>query len=154
MNVEYINPFVASVHSYFANTLKAELTQGALGVSKGEVNPREFAAIVGFNGIVEGIIAMFFPIKTALGITSKIHQKQVVIVDEKVTNAIAEVILKIVKEAKENFPTDDVNAINVTNAEVLRGSEFATNYPGGVWLEMPFNGKLGELKLRVALKKN
>ena len=154
MNVEYINPFVKSVDTYFSGTLKADVTQGDLGVSKGDVNPREFAAIVGFKGVVEGIIAMFFPIKTALGITSKIEAKQVVIVDDKVTDTIAAVILNVVKEAKENFPADDTGAIQVTNAAVLRGSEFAEKYPGGVWLEMPFNCKLGEFKLRVALKKN
>ena len=53
--------------------------------------------------------------------------------------------------AKSSFP-DAGAGIKATSPIILRGSEFAEKYPGGVWLEMPFDSELGDLKLRVSLK--
>lgn len=149
MNVEYINPFIESLSNYFTSKLGCEADRGDLGVSKGEVNVREFAAFIGYSGSVQGIVAILFPVKTALAIASKIEKKQVVIVDETVNDHLKTVIKAISADAKGHFP--EGGDIKMTSSDVLRGTEFAEKYKGGTWLEMPFDSELGDLKLRVAL---
>jgi CheY-specific phosphatase CheX len=151
MNVEYINPFIEAAEGFFSGKLKAPATQGETGISKGDVNVREFAAFVGFGGAVQGIVAMLVPVKTALAITSALERTQVVVVDDTVTNYLGDIIAAIAKDARNNFP-DGGSGIKQTGSMVLCGSEFSEKYPGGVWLEVPFDSELGDFKLRVALR--
>lgn len=150
MNVQYINPFIEAFDSFFKEKLKSTVKQGELGVSKGEINVREFAAIVGYGGAVQGIIAMVFPVKTALGIASAIERTQVVVVDNTVTDHLGNIVYAVARDAKAKFPGGE--NIQQTQFAVMRGSEFMEKYPGGVWLEVPFDTDFGDLKLRVALK--
>jgi len=149
MKVEYINPFIESLSSYWSGKLGCEVDRGDLGVSKGEVNVREFAAFTGFSGAVQGIIVLHVPIKTALAIASKLERKEVKVVDETVSDHLKLVIKDIASAAKEKFPAGD--DIKMSGVAVLRSNEFAEKYSGGVWLEMPCDSELGDLKLRVAL---
>jgi CheY-specific phosphatase CheX len=149
MNVEYINPFIESVSNYFKSKLGAEASRGDLGVSKGEVNVREFAAFIGYSGSVQGIVAIFIPVKTALGIASFMEKKDVKVVDDSVNEHLKVVIKAIAADAKDHFPAG--GDIKMSSSAVLRGSEFAEKYKGGTWLEMAFDSSIGDFKLRVAL---
>jgi CheY-specific phosphatase CheX len=150
MNVEYINPFIESLDSYFKTSLKTEATRGTLGVSKGEVDVRDFAVLIGLSGEVQGVVSLAISVKTALAIASKAQHKQVVIIDDTVNVALAEMIRSVAIDAKKHFP--EGTNITLSASLVLRGAEYSQRYPGGVWLEVPFASPMGEIKLRVALK--
>lgn len=150
MKVEYINPFIESLSDYWNEKFGSEPSRGDIGVSKGDVNVREFAAFTGFSGAVQGIIVLHVPIKTALAIASRFEKQDIKVVDESVSDHLKTVIKAIAAEAKEKFPGGGAD-IKMSGAAVLRANEFAEKYSGGVWLEMPLDSEIGDAKLRVAL---
>lgn len=151
MNVEYINPFIESLDNFFKVKLKSMVQRGDVGVSKGEVNVRDFCAYLGYNGSVQGIVTILIPVNTALKIASVFEKQQIVVVDDTVTTHLANMVQAIAILAKSSFP-DAGAGIKATNAVVCRASEFIEKYPGGVWLQMPFETDFGDLILRVSLK--
>lgn len=155
MKVEYINPFIESVRDLFSTMLNAQAKRGNVGVCHGESNPRDIMALIGLSGPARGIVALSFPASTALAIVNRLLGSDTRVIDDTVSDAIAEVVNIVAGGAKAKFRIGDGSPIDLSLPTVLRGSSYTVDYPSGsVWLEVPFESDLGPFSMRVTFQIN
>ena len=153
MKVEYINPFIESVHSLFTTMLNAKATRGTPELSKQAGNPLDITGLIGLSGPVRGTVAVSFPDSTALAAASRLLGSEVTSMDDSVADVIAEMVNIIAGSAKARFKTDSPRPIELSLPTVVRGSNYAVQYPSGsVWLEVPFESDLGPFNMRVTFE--
>ena len=153
MKVEYINPFIESVYELFNTMLGAQAKRGDIGVADNESNPRDIMALIGLSGPARGMVAIAFPVGTALSIVNRLLGTETRVVDDTVSDAIAEVVNIVAGGAKAKFPISNCPPIDLSLPTVVRGNSYNVDYPStSVWLEVPFQSDLGEFSLRVTFK--
>jgi chemotaxis protein CheX len=153
MRVEYINPFMESVHELFTMMLGCQAKRGQLGLTKkgGESRDiRDIMALIGFSGPARGTVALVFPIATALAMVSKLVGKEERVVDETVLDAVGEIVNIVAGGAKAKLHKGDGPPIDLGLPTVVRGQSYMVAYPShSVWLEISFTSDLGPFQLRV-----
>lgn len=155
MQVEYINPFIESVHDLFSTMLGAKVQRGKLGVSSGASNPRDLMALIGFSGPARGMVALAFPVSTALNIVNKLLGTDTRVVDDTVSDAIAEVVNIVAGSAKARINKDDGPVIDLSLPTIVRGNNYCVEYPSkSTWLDVTFESDLGEFNMRVTFEMN
>ncbi len=155
MKVEYINPFIESVDDLFNTMLSAKVKRGKIGVTTGSNNPREIVAIIGLSGPARGTVALSFPTATALNLVNQLLGLDTHIVDESVSDGVAELVNIVAGSAKAKLVSDNAAPIDLSLPTVLRGNDFTVEYPSqSVWLEVPFTSDLGPFSLRVTFEFN
>ena len=153
MKVEYINPFIDSVHTLFSTMLNAKATRGTPGISKQSGDPRDITGLIGLSGPARGTVAVSFPDNTALAVASRLLGSEITTMDDSVSDVIAELVNIIAGSAKARFKTDAPRPIELSLPTVVRGSNYAVQYPSGsVWLEVPFESDLGPFSMRVTFE--
>jgi chemotaxis protein CheX len=153
MKVEYINPFIESVNDFFTTMLGSSVVRGKIGVTSGANNPRDIVAIIGLSGPARGTVALSFPTNTALHIVNRLLGMELTVVDENVSDGVAEVVNIVAGGAKAKLVTDGGTPIDLSLPTVLRGNNFTVEYPlQSVWLEVPFDSDLGDFCLRVTFE--
>lgn len=154
MKVEYINPFIESVYDLFSTMLNAKAVRGDVGVARGEMtNPRDIMALIGLSGPVRGMVALAFPLSTAIEMVNRLLGTELRVVDDTVSDAIAEMVNIVAGGAKAKLSGAQSTPIDLSLPTVVRGNSFNVDYPSGsVWLEVPFNSDLGEFNLRVTFE--
>jgi chemotaxis protein CheX len=155
MKVEHINPFIQSVDELFSTMLQAKVQRGKVGLSDGGANPRDIMAIIGLSGPTRGTVALSFPANTALQMVSKLLDSEVHIIDENVSDGVAEIVNMVAGNAKAKMAQEDSKPIDLSLPTVLRGNNFKVDYPSqAVWLSVPFESDLGPFTLRVTFEKS
>ena len=155
MQVEYINPFIESVYDLFARMLDSKVTRGNAGVAKDVVTPRDVMALIGLSGPARGTVALSFPITTALSMVSQLLGTPMRIMDETVTDGVAEIVNMIAGGAKAKLFKEGEPPIDLSLPTVVRGNGFSIDYPSDtVWLEIPFTSDLGHFSIRVTFNFN
>lgn len=151
MKVEYINPFIESVYELFSTMLSSKATRGNIGVFNSTPSPRDITALIGLSGRARGMVALAFPNKTALNMVDRLLGTKSKVVDDTVSDAVAELVNIVAGGAKAKFPTKEGSPpIDLSLPTVVRGNSYNVNYPSGsVWLEVPFESDLGEFYMRV-----
>ncbi|MBN2308073.1 MAG: chemotaxis protein CheX [Candidatus Hydrogenedentes bacterium] len=150
MKVEYINPFIESVYDLFATMLDAEVQRGEIGVTSAGGNPREIMALIGLSGPARGTVAISFPAQTALAMVGKILGVDTRVVDDTVSDGIAEIVNIVAGSAKARLTQGGGTPIDLSLPTVVRGNSYSIDYPSqAVWLEVPFTSELGAFSLRV-----
>jgi chemotaxis protein CheX len=154
MKVEYINPFIESVMEVFGTMLGTEVTRGDIGVSKKtSSNPRDIMALIGLSGQARGTVALSFPTETALALVSSLMGTEMRVVDDTVSDGVAEIVNMVAGSAKAKLGADDGPPIDLSLPTVVRGNSFSIDYPTqSVWLEVPFEGGMGPFSLRVTFE--
>jgi chemotaxis protein CheX len=153
MNVEYINPFIESVYELFGTMLEAKVQRGKIGVCSGANSPRDIVALIGLSGRAKGTVALSFPTATALSIVGKILGIESRVVDESISDGVAEMVNIVAGSAKAKLVNDGGQVINLSLPTVLRGNHFTVEYPTqSVWLEVPFTSDLGPFSMRVTFQ--
>ena len=124
MKIEYINPFIDSVHKLFSAMLGSKVEQGQIGVAKGKSVPFELTALIGLSGMARGTV----------------------------TDGVGEIVNIVAGSAKSKF-TGDGSPIDLSLPNVIRGDNYTIEYPSqAVWLEVPFESELGPFNLRVTFE--
>lgn len=156
MKVEYINPFIESVFELFSTMLGAEARRGEVNVSRGAGNPREITGLIGLSGHARGTVALSFPSATALAMCGRLLGMETQVVDETVSDAVAELVNIVAGAAKAKLNVANGGApIDLSLPTVVRGSSYSVDYPSkAVWLEVPFTSDLGPFSLRVTFEMN
>ncbi len=155
MKVENINPFIEAVYELFQTMLEGEVSRGEIGVCAGGNNPRDIMALIGMSGPTRGTVALSFPTATALAMVSKLLGTHVTIIDETVSDGIAELVNIVAGSAKAKLVKDDEKPMDLSLPTVVRGNNYSIDYPSqAVWLEVPFSSSLGEFSLRVTFEQN
>ncbi|MBI2422169.1 MAG: chemotaxis protein CheX [Candidatus Hydrogenedentes bacterium] len=153
MKVEYINPFIESTYDLFSTMLGSQAVRGDVGVAKPTANPRDIMALIGLSGMARGMVALAFPVDTALKMVNRLLGTEIAIVDDTISDAIAEMVNIVAGGAKAKLSQQDRPPIDLSLPTVVRGSNFNVDYPSGtVWLEVPFNSDLGSFSLRVTFE--
>jgi len=154
MNVEYINPFIESVYDLFTTMLGCEAKRGEIDVVDTTGDVRDIVALVGLSGPASGTLSMSFPVNTAMAIASRMLGMDVKIVDNTVSDAVAEVVNIVGGGAKAKLVDGNHEPIELSLPTVVRGNSYTVDYPSrSVWLEVPFTSDLGEFSMRVTFQK-
>jgi chemotaxis protein CheX len=156
VKVEYINPFIESVFELFTTMLSAQAARGEVGLCRGSGgNPREIMGLIGLSGHVRGTVALSFPTGTALAMVSKLLGMDTHVVDETVSDAVAELVNIVAGSAKAKLNDSSGEPIDLSLPTVVRGNSYSVDYPSkSVWLEVPFTSDLGPFSLRVTMEVN
>ncbi len=153
MQVTYINPFLESVCSVFKTMLNTEAKRGDVGMVKNACGPREMTALIGLSGNVRGTVALAMPLNTALALVNRMLGTSSHVIDETVSDGVAELVNMIAGGAKTQF-SGEGTPIDLSLPTVVRGEGYDVQYPSGAkWLEIPFSSELGSFSLRVTLEK-
>jgi chemotaxis protein CheX len=156
MNVEYINPFVESVYELFENMLNSNVKRGEVSLATSNKNTRDIIALIGFSGTVRGNVAISFPVQTALKMVSQLLGLEVKVMDDTVSDAVAELVNIVAGGAKAKFKinkNENQKPIELSLPTVVRGNSFSIDYPrSSLWLEVPFSSGLGDFALRVTFE--
>ncbi len=152
MKAEYVNPFVESVYELFVSMLNANARKGEVTLSTNNVKPRQLTALIGFSGPVRGMVAMSFPVNTALAMVSRLLGTQVLVVDDTVSDAVGEFVNIVSGAAKAKF-SGDGPPIDLSLPTVVRGSGYVVDYPSRArWLEVHFDSDLGPFSLQITFE--
>jgi chemotaxis protein CheX len=153
MKVEYINPFIESTYDLFSTMLGSKAVRGDVGLAKPDGNPRDVTALIGFSGPARGMVSLSFPIETALHMVNRLLGTEIRVVDDTVSDAIAEMVNIVAGGAKARLSTAVEKPIDLSLPTVVRGNSYSVDYPiGSVWLEVPFDSDLGAFALRVTME--
>ncbi|MCP4644242.1 MAG: chemotaxis protein CheX [bacterium] len=153
MKVEYINPFIESVFELFTTMLGCEVERGDIGVSSTSGDPRDIMALIGLSGPARGTVALSFPTATALAMVGQILGTETRVIDDTVSDGIAEVVNIVAGSAKAKLKVGGSKVIDLSLPTVVRGNSFSIDYPTqAVWLEVPFSSELGAFSLRVTFE--
>ncbi len=153
MKVEYINPFIESTYDLFSTMLSSKAERGDIGLANPDANPRDIMALIGLSGMARGMVALAFPISTAINMVNRLLGTEIRVVDDTVSDAIAEMVNIVAGGAKAKLSADLEKPIDLSLPTVVRGNSFNVDYPSGtVWLEVPFNSDLGTFSLRVTFE--
>ncbi len=155
MDVKYVNPFIESAQQLFTTMLGCEATRGDIGLADESCNGGDIVALVAFSGPASGTLSILFPSETAMAIAGRMLDMEIEVMDEIVSDAVAEVVNIIGGGAKAKFTDADQEPIDLGLPTVVRGSNYTVNYPTNlVWIEVPFESELGCFSMRVTLQKN
>jgi chemotaxis protein CheX len=135
--------------------LNASVTRGEVGLSRGSsCNPREIMGLIGLSGNVRGTVALSFPTGTALAMVSRLLGMETHVVDETVSDAVAELVNIVAGSAKAKLNSaDGGEPIDLSLPTVVRGNSYSVDYPSkAMWLEVPFTSDLGPFSLRVTFE--
>ena len=151
MNVDYINPFIASVLEALDTMLDCEAKRGDIRVVQAGEQHRDVTGIIGLSGAARGTVALSFPNRTALAFISKLLGSNASDADDDtVCDGVAELVNIIAGGAKAHFCKKGGAPIEVSLPTVIKGNSYTVNHPTGtVWLEVPFNSVLGPFSLQV-----
>ena len=153
MRIEYINPFIDSVHNLFKTMLSAKVEQGDIGVVKGVKTPHEITALIGLSGLAKGTVALSFTAETAIGMVGRMLGIEASALDETVTDGVGEIVNIVAGSAKSKFKTKDGTPIDLSLPNVVKGKDYTIEYPSqAVWLEVPFSSEFGKFSLRVTFE--
>ena len=153
MNVDYINPFIESVHDLFATMLTAKASRGDVAIARGDGPSLDIVALIGLSGPARGMVTLAFPVKTALNIVNRLLGTELRIMDDTVSDAVAEVVNIVAGGAKARFKIENGPPIDLSLPTVVRGNSFCVDYPTKTtWLEVPFETDLGPFVMRVTFK--
>ena len=153
MDVHYVNPFIESVQEMFTAMLDCEATRGDIGVTKESGNPRDMVALIGLSGPASGMLTLSFPVDTALAIASRMLSMEIKVVDETVSDAVAEMVNIVGGGAKAKFTEGDQEPIELGLPTLVRGNSYTVDYPSkSIWLEVPFTSELGSFGMRVTFR--
>jgi len=153
MKVEYINPFIESTYELFSTMLSSKAVRGDVGLAKPDANPRDIMSLIGISGRARGMVALAFPVNTALNMVNRLLGTEIRAVDDTVSDAIAEMVNIVAGGAKARMNKDNETPMDLSLPTVVRGNNYNVEYPSGsIWLEVPFNSDLGSFTLRVTFE--
>lgn len=152
MRAENINPFIESVYDLFTTMLNSKAERKTVGIAK-SANPRDIMALIGISGRVRGMVALAFPVSTALAMVNRLLGTDIKYIDDTVSDAIAEMVNIVAGGAKARMNVDNEKPLDLSLPTVVRGGDFSVEYPtNSVWLEINFDSDLGPFTLRVTFE--
>jgi chemotaxis protein CheX len=151
VNVEFINPFIESVHSVFKTMLdtEAERQQLRIGSEASDESPHVVTSLIGISGKASGVVALRFPRRTAIELARRFLTSDVTSVNEEVIDALAELANMVGGSAKAQFNIDPPPTLSLPI--VVEGGNYKSRCPTqSVWVEVPFSSTAGEFSMEVS----
>lgn len=130
--------------------LNSKARRGRPNLSEGEKRPREIMALIGLSGAIKGTVALSFPEKTAMRITSSMLMMEIEEIDSTVTDTIAETVNIVSGYAKAKLSEQVGSTLDLSLPTVIKGDKYRVYTPSKtIWLELPFESDLGNFLLRI-----
>ena len=129
MRAEHINPFIESVYELFNTMLQGKVERGPIGVSSGNTAPPDIMAIVGISGPTRGTLSIGFPAGTALSMVGRILGAPVALIDETVSDGVAEIANIVAGSAKAKLNTNADRPLDLSLPTVVYGNKYDVQYP-------------------------
>lgn len=150
MKAEYINPFVESVSELFENMLDCPVEMGSVGVASLENKAPDIIGVIGLSGTAQAIVAIAFPVNTALKLVGRMVGEEFRSVDSSIIDGVGELVNIIAGGAMIKL---EGHSLALSLPTVLRGSVLKlSNLENTVWLEVPFTSDLGDFSLAVSFR--
>ncbi len=152
MKAENINPFLEAVSETFENMLGCSVTTGEPSVDNEpeSQNTADIIGLIGLSGTAQGIVAIRFPVTTALRVVGTMIGTEFKGVDSSIIDGVGELVNIIAGSAKTKL---EGHKIALSLPSVLRGSLCRlNNLNNAVWLSLPFVCDLGEFNLMISFK--
>ncbi|MBI5864421.1 MAG: chemotaxis protein CheX [Planctomycetes bacterium] len=152
MNVKYINPFIESLCSVFQTMLSVSPRRDKIRVPNAPENlentGRVLTSIVGISGAASGVVALRFPVDTALKLTERFLGANFSDVNNENIDAISELANMVAGSAKAKFELDPAPQLSLPS--VIEGRGYRVRYPAkAAWLEVPFSTDAGDFVMEV-----
>lgn len=150
MKVEHINPFIESVIETFSNMLDCPVKVGKPAVTKDNDESDDIIGVIGLTGTSKGIVAVKFPVATALKSVGKMVGMEYKEIDPSIIDGVGELINIIAGNAKVKF---EGQRISLSLPTVVRGNMYKlNNLTGAVFLTLPFTSDVGNFEVLVSFK--
>ena len=148
MDASYINPFIESVGSVFETMLGMHPKRNAIKVGHAPSGGERMTSLIGITGEVHGCVALSFPHKTALTLSSRLLGSELADINDEVIDAISELVNMVAGSAKAKFDMDPPLQLGLPT--VVEGSGYRVKYPSkSVWIEVPFSSDAGDFSMEV-----
>ncbi len=150
MDVFFVNPFVKATVEVFSAMLMIELDIKAPKLIKDIKHTFDISGVIGLSGEAVGIISLSFPSNTAFEVAALLRDEEIKEVDEKLTDAIGELVNIVAGSAKKFFKG---YRIQIALPNVVIGKDQKIAIDEGVPLFIvPIESSLGNFAMEVALK--
>ncbi len=153
MKTGHINLFIESVQNLFLSMLGCKANPGKAGIADGVGNSEGITALIGLSGPIRGNVALTFPEKTVLNVINRMLGSKMRVVDELVTDSVAELVNIVAGGAKKKLSSADGPPVDLGLPTVLSGNGYVVQYPSkSIWFEVPFTSDLGSFTLQVTFE--
>ncbi|MEW6411924.1 MAG: chemotaxis protein CheX [Candidatus Zixiibacteriota bacterium] len=151
MKAEDVNPFIQSVNELFESMLGCAVKPGEPCVIRDDSGPPDIIGVIGLSGTVKGVVAVKFPVQTALKVVGRMVGAEFRTVDASIIDGVGELVNIVAGSAKTKI---EGHSITLSLPSVVRGSILNNvSSKSSVFFEVPFETELGNFSLAITLKR-
>ncbi|MBI5267485.1 MAG: chemotaxis protein CheX [candidate division Zixibacteria bacterium] len=145
-----INPFIDAVQEAFDSMVGYPANRIEALPAPSQVHLPDLIGVIGLSGTAQGVVALRFPMTTALAVINAMAGASFDKVDAAVIDGIGELVNIVTGCAKGKLKghTISISLPTVVSGDICRLS----NAKDTVWVEVPFESKLGVFSLVLTLK--
>lgn len=149
MNAKYINPFIDSLCGVFETMLSMSPKREKLRAPTAQdPSVKQLTSMIGISGAASGVVALRFPMDTALKLASKFLGADYQEANGDVIDAISELANMVAGSAKAKFEIEPVPQLGLPS--VIEGGGYKVHYPAkAAWIEVPFHSDAGDFVMEV-----
>lgn len=149
MQVEYINPFIKSLHNVFTTMLQCESTRGEISLNYERVPSHTISGVIGLTGRAEGTVVLSLSEQVALKAASTLLMAEATELDDEVIDAVGELTNMLAGGAKAELAEYH---LTMSLPTVVLGRDHDICFPHEVTpIHIPFDTDWGPLSIEVAL---
>jgi chemotaxis protein CheX len=146
MKVEYLNPFLKSAMDTFRTMVNIIVKPGKPYLLKDHASA-DISGIINISGSMNGVLAIAYPLPTALKISSKFLGEEITDLNANVADCIGELANIISGSAKQNLPT---LRLSMSLPKILRGQSPTVEMPRDIpVICIPFESEAGDFVMEV-----
>jgi chemotaxis protein CheX len=146
MKAEHINPFLKSIVETFKTMVSLNVTPGKPYLLK-EYNNMDISGIIHLSGDINGVLAMAYPLPTALNISSKFLGEEIKELNKNVTDCIGELSNIISGFAKKDLKSLH---LSISLPKILRDKCPSIDMPKGAPIMcIPFDSEIGSFIMEI-----
>jgi chemotaxis protein CheX len=147
MQVEYINPFIASLKKTFQTMLGCEVHRGPLVLKQNHSPQHEVSGVIGLSGKAVGTVVLSFSKAVALQAASTMLMMEIKELNHDVLDAVGELTNMVAGSAKAEL---EEYQLQVSLPNVITGRGHEIHFPSEVMpIGIPFDTVWGPLTLEV-----
>jgi chemotaxis protein CheX len=147
MQVEYINPFLASLKNTFKTMLACETRRGTVSLKSDRRSSYEVSGVIGLSGRAVGTVVLSFSKAVAVKAASTLLMTELTEIDDDVLDAVGELTNMVAGAAKAEL--EDYQ-LQVSLPNVITGKGHEVHFPSEVTpIAIPFDTEWGPLCLEI-----
>lgn len=145
-----IKPFIEAVQEVFDSMMGCSANRIPVYPASPHVHLPDLIGVIGLSGTAQGAVALRFPMTTALAVISSMAGTTFEKVDAAIIDGVGELVNIVAGSAKGKFKG---HAISISLPTVVSGDICRlSGARDTVWVEVPFESRLGVFSLVLTLK--